>query len=73
VGAGRWTAAIRCSNVAAHRRCQRSTKSRARVGWFPRERAIEVIEEVQGRHRDSGDEALDDAEEAGDGGGGEDG
>jgi inorganic pyrophosphatase len=36
-------------------------------GWFPREQAIEVIEEAQARYRENGSEAQDDAEAAGEG------
>ena len=36
-------------------------------GWFPREQAIEVIEEAQKRYRENGDDAQDDAEAAGEG------
>jgi inorganic pyrophosphatase len=34
-------------------------------GWFPREQAIEVIEEAQARYRDGGDKDEGDAEDDG--------
>jgi inorganic pyrophosphatase len=42
-------------------------------GWFPREQAIEVIEEAQARYRDSDGDSHENAEEAGEGDGGDDG